>query len=728
MKFTCEQVARAGLGEPGKREGTELLYPCPHPERHQHGDAHPSLKINPKKDTWGCFVCGVGGTAWQLAAFIAGVDPGDNAAVKAWLKERGLLNGPTSGGKHITATYDFTDEAGRLLYQEVRYEPKDFKFRRPNGKGGWVWHLECNEDCKCEPKLPPVRRVLYNLPTLLKATSVLVLEGPKDCESAQKLGLVATTNAMGAKAPWLPGYSETLRGKRLCLAADADAPGVAHTKDAARSLIGMVQSVKLIEALPGVPNKGDLTDYVQAGGTRESLPKLIEEAPHLTAADVAKWKAEPATAGPWAGIESMESFLSGDDDDAEFLHKGNRFLARQCITEVFSPRGLGKTLFALWLAVLLAMRGLRVLYIDRDNPKRVTKARLRRFGAKAEMKNLNAITREKCPPLTDSKGWTSFPYSDYDVVILDSFDSAAEGVGEQDSAKPSKAIAPLVDIARRENGPSVLVLGNTTKDAKHSRGSGVIEDRADIVYEVRDASKLQASGQKAWWEELPPADAGSWAGRASWRKQQEKSRLAFISSKFRIGPEPEPFILEIDTTTDPWTVKDVTDQVDAEGAAAREQRAREKAEAIEKAPAALVAEVIRRNQAREPALLKKQAEEFLTHLAGLRITQKEAREITESKTFELVPVAGKGHSKAVQLASKKEESNRNNGVAEGAQTLGGNGAHFGCLQSMHPTEIDPIQTREKCGSEKPPISVDDSLFTLPSEPRNDPLDDEEVRL
>jgi hypothetical protein len=37
----------------------------------------------------------------------------------------------------------------------------------------------------------------------------------------------------------------------------------------------------------------------------------------------------------------------------------------------------------------------------------------------------------------------------------------------------------------------VLILGNPVKTAKHSRGSGVIEDRADIFFEVRDATQLR---------------------------------------------------------------------------------------------------------------------------------------------------------------------------------------------------------------------------------------------
>jgi hypothetical protein len=125
--------------------------------------------------------------------------------------------------------------------------------------------------------------------------------------------------------------------------------------------------------------------------------------------------------------------------------------------------------------------------------------------------------------LTDARAWAEFPYSEYDLVIVDSLDSAAEGVGEQVSAKPSKAIALLLDIAHRENGPAVLVLGNCVKTGAHSRGSGVIEDRADIVFEVRDCTNFHPSGQKPWVEELPLAGAENWASRSSRRKKQVNS-------------------------------------------------------------------------------------------------------------------------------------------------------------------------------------------------------------
>ncbi len=42
----------------------------------------------------------------------------------------------SNGKPHIVATYDYRDERGTLLYQSVRYEPKDFRQRRPSGKSG----------------------------------------------------------------------------------------------------------------------------------------------------------------------------------------------------------------------------------------------------------------------------------------------------------------------------------------------------------------------------------------------------------------------------------------------------------------------------------------------------------------------------------------------------------------------------------------------------------------
>src|SRR5262245_11352351 len=111
-------------------------------------------------------------------------------------------NSSANGRPRIVATYDYTDEASCLLYQVVRYQPKAFRQRRRDGKGGWSWNLGDKP------------RVLYRLPELLGAPKnqpVFVVEGEKDVDRLYSLGLVATCNAGGA-GKWRSEYNRAFEG------------------------------------------------------------------------------------------------------------------------------------------------------------------------------------------------------------------------------------------------------------------------------------------------------------------------------------------------------------------------------------------------------------------------------------------------------------------------------------------------------------------------------------
>jgi putative DNA primase/helicase len=164
-------------------------------------------------------------------------------------------------GPRIVATYEYKDETRKLLSQVLRYEPKSFRQRRPDGKGGWHWNMN------------GVRRVLYQLPEILKEKSLLVCEGEKDCETARALGVVATCNAGGA-GKWREEYCEPLRGKQVTVIADADEPGRKHADHVAQSLYGKAGSLKVLE----LPDAKDLTEWFERGGTREALGELIRNA------------------------------------------------------------------------------------------------------------------------------------------------------------------------------------------------------------------------------------------------------------------------------------------------------------------------------------------------------------------------------------------------------------------------------------------------------------------
>ena len=176
-----------------------------------------------------------------------------------------------NGHAEIAATYDYEDETGNLLFQVVRQSPKKFFQRRPDGKGGWI-----NKVGNTRKVLFRLREILAGDPTL----PVFVVEGEKDVLELERLGLIATTNPMGA-GKWRPEYSKSLRARDIVLIPDNDRPGRDHVETAARSLRDAAASVKILE-LPGLPKAGDVSGWLKAGGTAEELLRMTAEAPEWT--------------------------------------------------------------------------------------------------------------------------------------------------------------------------------------------------------------------------------------------------------------------------------------------------------------------------------------------------------------------------------------------------------------------------------------------------------------
>jgi hypothetical protein len=149
----------------------------------------------------------------------------------------------------------------------VRLTPKSFRQRRPDGDG-WIWGLG------------DVRRVPYRLPQLLAApldVIVFIAEGEKDVDNLVKLGVCATT-APGGAGKWRDEYSEALRSRQVVILPDADEPGRLHAKQVAKALAGIAASVRVV-TLMGLPAKGDVSDWISLGGTKDQLLALAKEPP-----------------------------------------------------------------------------------------------------------------------------------------------------------------------------------------------------------------------------------------------------------------------------------------------------------------------------------------------------------------------------------------------------------------------------------------------------------------
>jgi len=260
-----------------KRQGAEWRAPCP-----IHKGQRDSFAVSVETGEWYCHSrCGRGGSLFDLEMELTGCDY-RTAVERITGREPG--NG---GGQRIVATYDYTDEQGNLLFQVVRYKPKSFRQRRPDGAGGWLWNLD------------GARRVLYRLPEVLKAQAVFVTEGEKDADNLARLGLAATTNPGGA-GKWRAEYSEHFRGRRAAMIPDADETGQRHALEVAESLLGVAESVRVVE----VPAGKDVSEWLERGGTEQALLDLARGAAELNSERLAALRARWF---PPARVETREA-------------------------------------------------------------------------------------------------------------------------------------------------------------------------------------------------------------------------------------------------------------------------------------------------------------------------------------------------------------------------------------------------------------------------------------
>jgi len=252
----------------------------------RHKDYHRPVTIDTEKKVWHCNDCKIGGSVidWVMA------ERNISAA------EAMHILGGGRNGEVMVATYDYTDANGKLLYQVCRFEPKDFRQRRPDGHGGWIWNTQ------------GVQRVLYNLPTVLGAQCVVVVEGEKDCDRLTALGFTATTNVCGA-GKWRDDYSETLGGKDVIVVRDNDEPGQKHVAQVIASLTGKARSIKLL-ILPD--HFHDVSDYIASLSPKAAGPaiaKLIADTPLWNCVDVDHDEPPPYQPPPRVSREDFHAYM-----------------------------------------------------------------------------------------------------------------------------------------------------------------------------------------------------------------------------------------------------------------------------------------------------------------------------------------------------------------------------------------------------------------------------------
>lgn len=205
----------------------------------------------------------------------------DNAAAAAWIKKE--FNIKVEPQRRLVAEYEYRDEHGSLKYKVQRYsaEPRFRQQRWDEETSSWVGGKGC---------LDHVERLPFLLPQLLHYADpdkwVYICEGEKDVLNLSQRDLAASCNSGGA-GNWQPEISQWFKDRNVVLLPDNDDAGRKHAAEVAQKLNGIAKRIRILE-LPGLRNKGDVSDWLDQGGTIEELEQLAEEEPD--------W--QPSSGGP----------------------------------------------------------------------------------------------------------------------------------------------------------------------------------------------------------------------------------------------------------------------------------------------------------------------------------------------------------------------------------------------------------------------------------------------
>jgi hypothetical protein len=154
---------------------------------------------------------------------------------------------------------------------------------------------------------PKGTKIPYRLPQLLEAEheTVLIVEGEKDADNLAALGFVATTNAGGAEK-WTDDLAVHFKGRDVYILPDNDEPGERHAALVADKLASVAREIRIVR-LPNLPPKGDVSDWLSAGGTVDELARFMEATPKET-------DGQQVAALIVSSAEFLEGFVPPDSD------------------------------------------------------------------------------------------------------------------------------------------------------------------------------------------------------------------------------------------------------------------------------------------------------------------------------------------------------------------------------------------------------------------------------
>lgn len=455
-------------------------------------------------------------------------------------------NTSRNGKGKIVEVYPYVDEHGDPLFEVVRFDPKGFSQRRPDGTWG----------------IKGVRRVLYRLPRVREAIKegerVYVVEGERDVHALEALGKVATCNPMGAgPGKWLPEFSESLRGAEVVIVADRDEAGYPHAEAVRASLAGIAASEKVVEPIEG---KG-ASDHLAAGRGLDEFVTVGQSSEEPETAS------DPVNAPALTLAQSRVDLVRMIDEgipEREFVPGSGDALVKGKRHHVAAGPKEGKSLsVGIVLALDVVFAGGVVVVLDRENgadeyARRLESVLNAREATEEQREQVRVNYRYHAWPVLKLE-WGADPnyaaaFVDADLVIFDSVRKFLTSAGLEENSNDdfSKFAEALVDPLMRA-GIACVLLDNTGHEENRARGAKSKADLCDVMLVLKTtrefaldrAGRVEMTIQYSrfgeltgtWALELGDGNYGSWAhvGAVEARRRFRETVLDVLRESSPLG-------------------------------------------------------------------------------------------------------------------------------------------------------------------------------------------------
>ncbi len=313
--------------------------------------------------------------------------------------------------------YPYPDADGTVRLKKVRQAgKKDFiwKHRNSNGNGS----SGAGEN----------KARLYNLHEIARTKEndiIVLVEGEKDADSMTNLGFVATTAPNGAGTRWAdhPEFVEPFKGRRVLILPDNDKPGRDYAENAAKAIsqVAKVRIVDLKLAWPELPEKGDVSDFIEHFHPGEAL-KMITAQMNLAKNYTGKKKKK------FLKMVDGNYYNTSHIPEIEWMIKD--ILPNKGLAQLSAKPKAGKTFFAYELALACVTGGTflgskvkqgTVIFLDLETPERGRQERLMKLSGGCIPKGIVFVpeTEKICDGFLEQLDDALEKYPDTVLVIVD---------------------------------------------------------------------------------------------------------------------------------------------------------------------------------------------------------------------------------------------------------------------------------------------------------------------